>query len=511
MYLVRLQNPAKSYTRKYRRIANYIRRSVSFNFGHSTTLSMKKINFGFLFACLLLISTGRAQVKIGNNANTINANSILELESTNKGFLPPRVALSSVSSATPLSAPVPTGMIVYSSGGSISNGAYMWNGAKWQGFSMDNTARNNYVLVKSASDFPAASGGVITLVAGTFYEINGTITLSDKIDLNGCTIKGEDATNDKLVYTGSGEMFTGSNTGNISYLMLVASTGKIFNISAGNANKNLLVQNCYIIGCNNVGTIQSVGGTVYFANVAFFSNTNGITFQDDNNVILNNMLWDITNYNVYEKFIGSFNIIQIIGGDRLVSSGNTATAVHITGITSLNAGSIKVVMFVGTGTFVTGSFSNAWEVETTGLNTEKDDVAAGNLYISSASTTTFNAINTPVKVKGTTTSASLFRVSSPSSNRLTYTGTKTKRFQVMCSLTATQPSSNKFFSFYIAKNGTILPESRQEVKIINSTDQGPVTLSCTVPLSPNDYIELWVENETNTTDLTVQTMNLSIR
>jgi hypothetical protein len=285
----------------------------------------------------------------------------------------------------------------------------------------------------------------------------------------------------------------------------------VFNINAANANKNLLVQNCYMLACGSVGTIQGVGGTIFFTNVAYFYNTNGVTFQNSGNVLMNNTLWDQTNYNVYEKFVGSFNVIQILGGDRLVSSANSATALHISGITTVNAASIKVAMYVGTGTFVTGSFSNAWEVESTGLNTEKDDVAAGNLYMISAVTTVISAVNTPVKIAGTTTATNLFRVTSPANNRLTYTGTKQKRFQVICSLTATQVSTNKYFSFYIAKNGVILPESRQEVKIINSTDQGPVTLSCTVPLSPNDYVEVWVENETSSTDLTVQTLNLSIR
>lgn len=471
---------------------------------------MKNLFLPF-YVILLFIAPISAQVKIGNNPNTINSNSLLELEATNKGFLPPRVALTSVTSASPLTAPVPAGMLVYSSGGSVSDGSYMWNGAKWQSFSMDNATRNNYVLVKSVADLPAASGGVITLSAGTLYEINGTVTLSDKINLNGCAIQGDDASNDKLVYTGSGELFTGSGVGNISFLTLSAASGKIFNVNAGNVNKNFLMQNCYVLGCNTVGTIQGVGGTVFMTNVAYFYNTNGITFQNDYNVVLNNTLWDVTNYNVYEKFVGSFNVIQILGGDRLVASANTATAVSITGITSLVAGSIKVVMFVGNGAYVSGTFSNAWEVEASGINTEKDDVSAGNLYISSAATTIISSTGVPVKVSGTTTAVNLFRVSSPTNNRLTYTGTKTKKFLIICSLTATQVSTNKYFSFYIAKNGVILPESRQEVKILSSSDQGPITISCTLPLAPNDYIEVWVENETSSTDLTVQTMNLSIK
>jgi hypothetical protein len=149
-------------------------------------------------------------------------------------------------------------------------------------------------------------------------------------------------------------------------------------------------------------------------------------------------------------------------------------------------------------------------VETSGLNTQKDDVARGNMYITTPAATVITAVGVPVKVSGTTSSSNLYRATSPVNNRLTYVGSKSRSFKVVCSMTATQASTNKYYSFYIAKNGVILPESRQEVKIVNSTDQGAITISCNVSLSPNDYIEVWVENETSTTDVTVQTMNLSI-
>jgi hypothetical protein len=72
-----------------------------------------------------------AQIKIGNNPNTINSNSILELESTNKGLLIPRVVLNSLSSVSPLTGTVPAGMLIYSSGGAVLDGFYFWNGTSW--------------------------------------------------------------------------------------------------------------------------------------------------------------------------------------------------------------------------------------------------------------------------------------------------------------------------------------------------------------------------------------------
>ncbi|MNK01864.1 hypothetical protein D3C87_196760 [compost metagenome] len=466
---------------------------------------MKKLLL--LITITLGITSVKSQVKIGDNPNTINTNSMLELESTNKGFLPPRVALNAFTSPAPLTATLAKGTLVFSEGGTLPDGYYYWNSTRWV---MLRAGRDNYVLVKSAADFPAPVAGVITLVAGVEYEINGTITLSNSINLNGCTMKGDDSSNDKLIYTGAGSLFTGDKTGNLRYLTMSAASGSIFNINALASNQNMIVQNCFFLGCNSIGTISGVGGTVFFATVAYFSNTNGITFQNDNNVVLNNMLWDASNSNTYERFVGTFNVIQLLGGDRLTSSANSATALNISGITSINAGSAKVIMFVGTGTYVTGAFTNAWEVEATGLNTQKDDVAGGNIYLTVPVATTFVSAGVPVKALGTTASTNLYRMTSPANNRLTYTGSKTRSFLISSSLSITQPGVNRYFSFYIAKNGVIIPESRQDVKVVNSTDQVSLSLSSRVTLAPSDYVEVWVENQSSTTTMTIQTLNLSM-
>src|SRR5688572_1084821 len=83
-------------------------------------------------AVMLFSFAATAQIKIGNNPSTIDANSLLELESTNKGFLPPRVALNSTTSVAPLTGTVPSGMLVYSSGGTLTDGFYYWNGTAWR-------------------------------------------------------------------------------------------------------------------------------------------------------------------------------------------------------------------------------------------------------------------------------------------------------------------------------------------------------------------------------------------
>src|SRR5688572_32815614 len=94
---------------------------------------MKKPIIVLACICMLVLHVSvNAQVKIGDNPNTINSNSLLELESTNKGFLPPRVALNDASLVAPLTGTVPSGMLVYSTGGMLVDGYYYWNGTSWR-------------------------------------------------------------------------------------------------------------------------------------------------------------------------------------------------------------------------------------------------------------------------------------------------------------------------------------------------------------------------------------------
>lgn len=73
-----------------------------------------------------------AQIKVGNNPGSLNPNAALEIESTDKGLLLPRLALTSTTSPAPLSAFVP-GMFVYDTAtvNDVLPGIYYSDGTKW--------------------------------------------------------------------------------------------------------------------------------------------------------------------------------------------------------------------------------------------------------------------------------------------------------------------------------------------------------------------------------------------
>ena len=73
-----------------------------------------------------------AQLKIGDNPKSINSDAMLEVESSNKGLLLPRISLKSVSSPTPLKN-FTKGMIVFntSNNNELSPGLYYCDGVTW--------------------------------------------------------------------------------------------------------------------------------------------------------------------------------------------------------------------------------------------------------------------------------------------------------------------------------------------------------------------------------------------
>ena len=86
-----------------------------------------------VFSALMLIGTmAKAQVKVGKNPTSINANAVFEMEDTTKGMLLPRLALSSSSAFTPLTAHV-RGMVVYNTATAldVTPGFYYNDGVKW--------------------------------------------------------------------------------------------------------------------------------------------------------------------------------------------------------------------------------------------------------------------------------------------------------------------------------------------------------------------------------------------
>ena len=131
------------------------------------------------------------------------------------------------------------------------------------------------------------------------------------------------------------------------------------------------------------------------------------------------------------------------------------------------------------------------------------------LYISSSVETVISAVNTPVKMLGTTmlvTGGDGF--SMPVNNRLQWDGDVPVRVAVVCGFSITAAANNKIMVAHLALNGSVIVSSEAPRKIGTGTDIGRANLVGQVVMNTGDYIEGWIENTTDSTNLTVDNMTM---
>ncbi|MAL23285.1 MAG: hypothetical protein CMP05_12105 [Xanthomarina sp.] len=470
-------------------------------------------------AFFLLSANIYSQVGIGTL--TPNASAMLDVESTTKGLLTPRMTSAE---RTAISNPA-NGLLVYDT---TENAFYFYKSATWT--KLDSKVRDNYKLIKSAADLSAeltAGGGSKYLLnSNTLYEINGTINLAYPIDINNAYVMGLDTNEDKLVRA-SGNLFVGNQGGSIKNLTLAG--GTIFNLT-GSAAQNLIIRDLVIANASSVGTISGYG-MVFLSVVQYIGNTTGVTYTNIGNLLISNTGWFSTNLGTYETYTGTFDFIEKQGGFMVVngsakgidvSSNPTVTKAVLTGV-SFSGTSTEYVKKYTTGSYPNYNFTNSWTVNCPGIKLESDEVASANIYYDGTITTGFvqtvannNVFNlTGNSNSNTTTAVNLLRTNSTQDNRITYVGKKTRTFQVDAALSIRGNSGlGDYYAFFIRKNGsTTLIETNTLMRVNNTSDISSNAISGTVELAPNDYIEIWGQRlvGSGTTSITVFSLNLSIK
>ncbi len=470
-------------------------------------------------------SVAIAQVGIG----TVNpeVSSMLDISSTDKGMLAPRMtSVQRIAISSPAN-----GLLVYDT---TENAFYFYKSSVWS--KIDSAKRSMHKLIQSEADLAAelvAGGGSTYLLSSdTLYEINGTIALLHPIDLNNAYIVGFD-TNEDVLSKAGGTMFVGSTGGSIKGISLTAPGGTIFALSGANT-QNLIFRDAVVYGSGSIGTVSGFG-LAFVSIVQFVGNGAGIIYNNITNLLLSNMGWLSSNSGTYETFTGTFNIIQKQGGFSEVNgsaigidvSSNPAVSNGVLTGVSFSGTSTQYIKRYGSGSYAGFNFNNAWTVDCPGIPVESDQVATGNIYYDGTITTGFVqniTDNNPLNLTGnsgsnSTTAVNLLRMSSSTDNRLTYLGKKTRTFQISASLSVRgNTTTGNFYGFFIRKNGvtvtgTTLVETNSLMRVNNTSDINSLSISGTVELAPNDYIEIWGQRLTSsgTTSITVFSLNLNIK
>ncbi len=129
------------------------------------TLLTKTTSLFLLFSTCLL--SAQVVQKIGSNPFIINPKTVLELESTTKGFLPPRL---SVTQQTALGTTLPQGLLIYVIDGA-HEGIQLWDGTKWV-YYVDTAALDLKANIASPI-FTGTVGGITASMIG-LGNVNNT-------------------------------------------------------------------------------------------------------------------------------------------------------------------------------------------------------------------------------------------------------------------------------------------------------------------------------------------------
>ena len=137
----------------------------------------------------------------------------------------------------------------------------------------------------------------------------------------------------------------------------------------------------------------------------------------------------------------------------------------------------------------------------------------GQMWLSATDESSIGVAGTYVKAAGTTTlttDPAAATWSMPANNRLQYGGTADRLAVVSCSFSMQAAGAVVDLSWRLAKGGVTIPDTEITRRVTNTAQNGAASVTGLVSVSNGDYIELWVTNDTNTTNLTVMKMTMTV-
>ena len=463
-----------------------------------------------LSALLAITTLLNAQVKMGDNPNTINAASLLELESTSKGLLVPRMTTAQRDAiVTP-----PNGLQIYNT---TTNKTECFRLTQWESVNFDNPSEN-LIQVYSLSDLPTPSSGAITLDALKMYVFHGIINISPNyLNLNGAGLRGTDPAKDGVMSSVSGGVLrsTGVSVFIENFAVIPASGGtKAYDFADATGLKfcNLFSGSSVVeIGIPSLGVGQISGFNAITVALNYWKCTDGIKITGNVGKFAAtfNFITGITNGSGIE-FLSGLTINDIdLANNYFIYTGQTGVKVNPG--SSIDFGRMGTNMFRGVTTLLNGfdSFTPGWEMM---MNTSiPNSRSYGYLYYNDNITSTSTSPNnTYKKIAGTTIATTLQKFSSPASNRLLYTGKRPILARVLITVTGKSPSNGADFTVALAKNGTAIAAPKQTTAVMINNETFTLILESEVSLVTNDYIEIFIKTTSSNSSVLISDLQFRV-
>ena len=381
----------------------------------------------------------------------------------------------------------------------------------------DETNVSNYLTrVDALDDLPVPINGVITLDGDKAYHFTRDIDLlgSRLVGGHNTAILGTSSETSSITSTGLGvgvALFTTTGTTPIQNISFTDVDTALDINGDGTIALDWLALN--IINVPNIGVIKNF--TNWVISSCAFLNSSGLVFDGDAGTIgASNCLFtgDGESTNMVEV-ADTANItrrFRFIYSSFVIPTNNTAIDIDTGATIPVEGYILDTVNFSGAGSSTAGvtfSDNKSKFIECKGV-TNSANISSYNMS-SNSTETTITVSGTAVKVAGTTTEGSVTQRFTHTNNKLVFDGAITRNFLITATASLSSGNNNEI-ALTVSKNGTLVSSS----EVTATTNAGgrveSVAIQDIIELEEDDYIEMWVANDTGTSNVTVEYLNVII-
>jgi hypothetical protein len=374
--------------------------------------------------------------------------------------------------------------------------------------------------VFSLDDLPAPVGGVITITQDIFLMapitlVDTVIALNSQVDIFGSN------TNATITFTGTTGGFRCRYTGQTK---CVISRIAIFNLSGGHlidfedsvtttssTQVSLTFNFCAIVVAGNLGLFKN--GTLYFNTVLCFNISSPLTFESNATFSCQQVQFLGTNSGVtfveaqntdsLARAIFSGVLFDTLTNDFALEIVNPSGAISASGLTISRQNSLFTAI------------SSKEDHPNIYINAPANIVTSTNEAFLTFNDNTTETVSPTVEtlVAGTWVERVAKRFTTTTAGRVTYIGNEDKTFTVLISFDASRIGSGgaPTFSFYLYKgNGGVPSYIGYGKQKSSGKETFNLTINAKVELQNNDFLELYVLNETNTNNILMENISFSI-
>jgi len=378
----------------------------------------------------------------------------------------------------------------------------------------DNLGSNNTVYIRAEADLPNKTATTWVMNPDVPYKLASSFTTSlQAIPAAGASLRGDNLGSHILSFSGSGSMFKGTDVdfyiNNITIDPGIANTGFEFNDTAGGVRRfiseNVQVLNCAVWGKFTdmlLSQVSNCSGENAAQGVQFFG-TSGVVWSIDRLALTSSS----ATFKAIDMGTATAPVIEL--DDLFVNA--PAGAFGLSGLA--NSGNVPVgrrgrvsgCEFIGGMTDLQNLVVNddvRWFFND---NSPTADTFPDSLisFRGNATETIIGVVNTPVLVAGTWIDQGSSLFSTTSAGRVTSLSERPLKAPVTISAGLISSGGGGIaVTVYLAKNGVVDVASGIDISISGSLAE-TLTIPWQITFAENDYVEVFVENNSNTTNIIV--------